>query len=173
MGHMDPDLMGPPGGQGETHQTAAVGAGQHFVFRLGGKSVGANRTADGRALFPTDGGVDHAGAGRENPFAHRQIDPLKSRGVQRLFQLFVRVGVLGGAQQPRRALVQPVHRSENGTMSTLVVIIYDKIPQRIGIVARTGVHGHAGGLVQNQNILVFIYDVQRSGRRGDVPHCIR
>ena len=96
--------------------------------------------------------------------------------MELLLQPLLGVGVLGYHHQPRGPLVQPVDRVVVGKNALFLVIIHQKITQRIVIVARSGVAGHAGCLIDYQQVLILVDDVKRARNRsqaaaqGRLPH---
>ena len=89
-----------------------------------------------------------------------------------LGQTGVRAFVLGHDQQPRRILVDTVHQT--GAQIALpehrqrAQMIGQGIDQRPVPVAVARVHDHAGGLVDDQQIVVFVGDVERDVLRHDL-----
>ena len=84
------------------------------------------------------------------------------------FQHLLGVGVAGHHQQARGAPVQAVDGVEIPLFPLLIVMMEEKIPQRIGKMAWAGVDGHPRGLVEHHHVPVLIDDVQGAGR-GDYP----
>ena len=113
----------------------------------------------------SNGGVYHTGGGLRRPLAHGQVPPAELGRMQLALEPLLCVGVLGHHQQAGGPSVQPVDRVEIRQNPLGFVIIGDKIPQRIGIMARSRVAGHAGGLVDDQQILVLVHNIQRAGDR--------
>lgn len=84
----------------------------------------------------------------------------------------MRAFVLGHDQQPRRILVDAVHQT--GAQIALpehrqrAQMIGQGIDQRPVPVAVARVHDHAGGLVDDQQIVVFVGDIERDVLRHDL-----
>ena len=87
--------------------------------------------------------------------------------MQRALEALLRVGVLGDHHQAAGAPVQPVDGVIVGALTRLIVIIQEKITQRIVKMPRARMAGDAGGLVEHQKVRILVHDVQRPGGRHD------
>ena len=173
---MDPDLVGAPCLQLQGQESAAICPLQYPVAGAGALPVGPHFPGQEGAGQAADGGVDDPRPRLRRSLAHRQVIPAEGGGVESLLQHLLGVGVLGHHQQAAGALVQPVDRVKVGGQPPGVVIMDQKITQSIRKVAVARVDQHAGGLVEDDEILVLVYDVQGPGGGEDaaaalqIPH---
>ncbi len=124
---------------------------------------------DGSLDDPLDGG--HASFD-QGQIALDELVRLDLGGERR-----VRGGIFGDDQQTRRVLVEAVHDSGPLRLAAREVrdVREQRIDQRTARVTRRGMHDHAGGLVHDQQELIFKDDRQRDrfgcGRVLSFRHC--
>lgn len=138
------------GVQLQAHQGAAMGSAQDLVAGTGALPGGVDPPCHQRAGHRADGGVHDALRRDGSALAYRQIAPAKGTRVQRALEALLRVGVLGDHHQAAGAPVQPVDGVIVGALTRLIVIIQEKITQRIVKMPRARMAGDAGALLSTR-----------------------
>ena len=128
--------------------------------------VGADHAADGRSLVPANGRVDGAGGRLRTAHAHGPVFPGKAIRVEGAPQAVMDIAAFGHGHEAGGALVQPIHHMKDKVRPPLIgqrSRYGGGIRQEIG-----GVGRHAGGLVEDQQVLILIDDGQGPvSRRGE------
>ena len=100
------------------------------------------------------------------PPHQRQIAPFQTVDGELSGQAVVRGVVFGDHHQPAGVLVQPVYdagaRDAADSRQGIPAMRQKRVHQSVVAVARRGVDDHARRFVQNQQIVVFVHDVQRN-----------
>lgn len=82
------------------------------------------------------------------------------------------IGSLGYDEQPRGVLVDTVYESYTRVIGVVVRIVAqvpgDGVDERAAVVAAAGVNYHTGRLVDDHEVVVFVYDVEGDVFGGDV-----
>ena len=118
--------------------------------------VGADHAADGRSLVPANGRVDGAGGRLRTAHAHGPVFPGKAIRVEGAPQAVMDIAAFGHGHEAGGALIQPVHHMKDKVRPSLIgqrSRYGGGIRQEIG-----GVGRHAGGLVEDQQVLILIDD---------------
>ena len=162
---MHPQLVGAPGGGSQPQQGASVGCRQHLVMGVGGQPLRIGTALQQRPLRPSQRQADVALAGHRHALAHGAVIPLKGVCVELRHAQGVDIAGLGGGHNAGGAPVKAIDGVE--AVGAQIVRHSAGYGDRL-LRQRGGVHGNTGGLVDQQQILIFVQDVQRIVHRLDV-----
>mgnify|MGYP001771280974 CR=1 FL=1 len=130
------------------------------------------RTLDKRRLLSRIGALPPATMSRvdrailmcEVPMHQRVIQPGHALALQLRRQIKMRGVILGHDDEPCRVFVDPVHDSRTHhavDAGKVMAMIKQGIDKRVSLIARSRVHDHAAGLIDDDDIFIFIADIQR------------
>ena len=184
MGHVDADLVGSAGFE---HAADQAGHGrlseafQHLV--MGDRLTGVGAPGDGHFLpvggAPVDCRRDASGAALGHTPDEGEVAPLQPpvppMGGELFRQAVVRAVILGHDQKPAGILVDPVH--DAGALypanagQAFATMGDQGIHQGARFISGTGMDHEAGGLVDDDHVLVLVDDAKVHGlgqglRRG-------
>ena len=159
-GEVDADLVRAAGARQDTQERVPVPLGEHGVVRDGRLTVRRGGAAGGAVVRAGDGQVDGAAYRQAGAAGGGEIRAPKAVGVQHAAQPVVHVAAAGDEHDAGRAAVEPVDGVKN---SVGPEIGSEGVGDRGVAAVVPAVHGHAGGLVEREQVGVFIQNVQRHG----------
>ncbi len=175
MGEMHPDLMGAAGlelaGQKRRDRFAVAPVKGLLDLPMGNRLAAAfahRHFLPGKSM-PVDRRVDRAAlAVRHAPYECHVAAPHRAGAAvvgELLGQRFVRAVVLRRHHQPGRVLVEPVHDAralDAADPGKACPAMGDqRVDQRAGLVACGGMHHEAARLVDDDDVVIFIDDIER------------
>ena len=178
VGAVHPDLVGAAGIQLETQEGVVA---QPLHQAPVGAGVAARVVVDYGVFLAVgwvaaDGGHDRAGIARRHPVHYRQIlargDPLLDLHLQ----LHQRLLALGHHDAARRVLVEPVHDAgpqlpaDAGQVGAMV---QQALNQGAIPVAGRRMHGEPGGLIEHDQVGVFVEHIQGHGLGQQIGQGLR
>ena len=166
-GHVHPDLVRAPGLEMDLEQGRAGERLERLVVGDGVLALGRDRELPRVGGMPPDGRIDRAGERIGMPLHDRVVDLLHLALLEGALEHGVRVLGLGDDHETRGADVEamddalPLRRAGRRDAEAAG----GERPEHGGTLpADRGVRGHAGGLVDHDDVVVVVHD-----RRGRAP----
>ena len=159
-GEVDADLVCAAGARQDTQERVPVPLGEHGVIRDGRLTVRRGGAAGGAVVRAGDGQVNGAAYRQAGAAGGGEIRAPKAVGVQHAAQPVVHIAAAGDEHDAGCATVEPV----DGVKNRVGPEVSGKCIGNRGIAAVIpAVHGHAGGLIEREQVSVLIQDIQRHG----------
>ena len=165
MAHVHADLMRSACFQGESHKREALvffivgevrkclemSDSSLSVFAHAKRSVDVGDSRDGR--------INDAG-GRRVSFAEREIMAFEALGMQVFGQAVLRVCMFGEDDKSACLSIEAVDGVGDWVLSLFAQVVGDVVAKRAVSVAATGVHHNVDGFVYDEQVFVFVGDVE-------------
>ena len=163
-GEVEPQLVGAARLRQQPQQRQ-LPRQQRFVEGSGGKAHRVHGAAEQRAGVPADGQINAAGEGLRRSQTDAPVLPEEGIGVQRLHAQAVDIAGLGHGHDAGGATVQTVDAVEAAGAE----VVAHGTGYGDGLLRQGGgMDGDAGGLIQQEEVLVLPQNIQRIGHGADV-----
>ena len=158
-------------GWAEFLEDGPIGAGGACVCGFGGGARGHLYAAIGIAR---DGEFDAALCAREFSLHEREIGLLHGARLKGFREFGVSEIVFGDDYRAARVFVQPMNDAGPQRVTALrkrLAAAEKRVDERAARVPCSGVNGHTGGLVDDDEVVVFVEDVERDGFSFSFERC--
>ena len=163
-GEVEPQLVGAARLRQQPQQ-GQLPRQKGLVERSGGKAHRVHGAAEQRAGVPADGQIDAAGGGLGRTQTDAPVLPEEGIGVKRLHAQAVDIAGFGHGHDAGGATIQTVDAVEAAGAE----VVAHGPGHGDGLLRQGGgMDGDAGGLIQQEKILVLPQNIQRIGHGADV-----